>query len=100
MRFQYLRPIGLHAPFMPMGFAVRLVGRRMLRGQKMYGLIADRLCIQMIRSANGKSFISVNVVVCGGLGATIARLLNWENGPIVNLDGLFLIRWMTGSGFF
>ena len=96
MRFQYLRPIGPCPPFMPMAFVVRLVGRRMLKVQKMCGLIADRLFTQTTKSVNGKSFTIVNVAVCGGLGATIVHPLNLENVPIVNLDGLFSIRWTIG----
>ena len=96
MRFQYLRPIGPCPLFMPMAFVVRLVGRRMLKGQKTYGLIADRLSTQTTKSVNGKSFTIVNVAVSGGLGATIVHPLNLENGPIVNLDGLLSIRWTIG----
>ena len=92
MRFHYLRPIGPRPPFMPMAFVVRLVVRRMLREQKTYGLTADRLSTQTTKSVNGKSFTIVNVAVYGGLGATIAHHLNWENVPIVNRYGLFSIR--------
>jgi hypothetical protein len=97
MRFQYLRPTGLCLPFMPMAFVVRLVGRRMLKGQKMCGLTADRLSTRTTKSANGKSFTIANVVVCGGLGATIGLRLNLENVPIVNPYGLFSIRWTIGN---
>ena len=97
MRFQYLRLIGPCPLFMPMAFVVRLVGRRMLKGQKTYGLIADRLSTQTTKSVNGKSFTIVNVAVSGGLGATIVHPLNLENGPIVNLEGgLLSIRWTIG----
>jgi hypothetical protein len=43
---------------------------------KQCGLIADRLFIPKIINASGKSFITVNVKQCGGLGATIAHHQN------------------------
>ena len=62
----------------------------------MYGLTVDRLCTRTTKSENGKSSTIANVVVCGGLGATIGLPLNSENVPIVNPDDLFSIRWMIG----
>ena len=92
MHFQYLRPIGLRLPFMLKGSVVRLVGRQMLKAQKMCGLTVDRLSIRTTKSENGKSSTIASAVVCGGLGATIDLPLNSENGPIVNPDDLFSIR--------
>ncbi len=48
----------------------------MSKGQKMYGLTADRPSIPIIKRASGKSFTSVNVVARGGRGATIGLHLN------------------------
>ena len=62
----------------------------------MFGLTDDRLFIQTIRSASGRSSTTVSVVVCGGLGVAIDRLRSWGNGLNGNLSGLFLIRWMIG----
>ena len=64
----------------------------------MFGLTDDRLSIRIIKSVSGRSFTTVNVAVCGGLGVAIDRLRSWGSVPIVNLSGLFLIRWMIGRG--
>ncbi len=63
----------------------------------MCGLTVDRLSTRTTKSENGKSSTIANVVVYGGLGATIGLPLNSENVPIVNPDDLFLIRWMIGK---
>lgn len=42
----------------------------------MFGLIGDRLCILKSIVGNGKSFILVNVVRCGGPGVMNVPLLN------------------------
>ena len=62
----------------------------------MFGLIDDRLFIRIIKSGSGRSFTTVSVVVCGGLGVAIDRLRSWGNGLNGNRSGLFLIRWMIG----
>ena len=93
---QFLRRIGLRLLFMLIVFVVRVVEGRVLRGQKMFGLTADRLFMWIIKSASGRSFICANVVLYGGLGVAIDRLRSWENVLNGNRSGLFLIRWMIG----
>jgi hypothetical protein len=58
-----------------MGLAVLNVGNCQAK-QRLCGLTADRLFIQKITSVNGKSFITVNVRLYGGLGVTIAHHQN------------------------
>ncbi len=60
-----------------MGFssAVLSVGQVQWKHRK-FGLIGDRLCIQIMVGGNGKNFIIVSVVAVGGLGAAIAHPLS------------------------
>jgi hypothetical protein len=57
---------------MLMDFVVLNVDSRQAK-PKQCGLTADRLFILKIINASGKSFITVNVRLCGGLGVTIAH---------------------------
>ncbi len=60
---------------MLMGFVVLNVDSRQAK-PKPCGLTADRLFIPKTINASGKSFITVNVRLCGGLGAMIAHHQN------------------------
>lgn len=58
--------------FTPLSFAVPNVRPAVWKLNRC-GLIVDRLCMGIITAASGKNFITVNVVVLGGLGVAIAH---------------------------
>jgi hypothetical protein len=60
---------------------------------KQHGLIADRQFIQKIISANGKSFIIVNVMLFGGLGVAIAQVQNLAIGKDTTTVCYSLMTW-------
>ena len=68
-------PNGLNQQFMRFSSAVPNVERVAWKHRQL-GLIGDRLCMEKIIVANGKSFTIVSVIVVGGLGVVIVRRLS------------------------
>ena len=70
----------------------------MWKPPKMSGSTVDRLSTVRTKSENGRSFITANVGLHGGLGVTIVPRLNWAIGPPENPIVRFPILLMIGSG--
>ena len=76
--------------------AAPLAVEAMWKPLKMFGSTVDRPSTVRIKSENGRSFITANVVPHGGLGATIVPRPNWAIGLLENLIVRFPIRLMIG----
>ena len=78
--------------------AVLLAVEAMWKPPKMSGSTVDRRFTVRTKSENGRSFITANVGLPGGLGVTIVPRLNWAIGLPENPIVRFPIRLMSGSG--